>query len=335
MNVMNEYIKITKKFITDYFRLILGNKFVRKISDEFAENYIQTRYYDIDENINRNELKKEILKKLDIKKKQLIQEYPENKETIEILRIFYNYIPYFDYVIQTKEIEKIIINICEKRKQVLNKENEDFIEKLTKLEEIHIKEIQDILKKMESNEFYLELKKISEKPEVQEAKLKFNIKFPIIYSDFAIEKAFETGNTKEDKQFVEYYLLTERVIKDIIQGKTKKQYIVELVDTTLKKKQKLKRLLEIIDNSFMQDKISLKLNYKDYAKNKLNITELIRQGFKIAIVLDDTFEFKIAELKRLEIFQFVLIEEKNKYYDEIIKNRNKLKNVMEIKRNDD
>ena len=332
MNVMNEYIKVTRKFITDYFRLILGNKFNRKISDEFLEKYIQVRYYESDENTNRNELKKDILKQLDIKKKELKQDYPENKENIEKLRIFYNYIPYFDYLIQTKDMDKIINNIYEKRKQTLNKENEDFIEQIEQLEQNHQMAIQEVLNKLESNEFYLETKKVSEKPEVQEVTLRYNIKFPMIYSEFAIQKAFETGNTNEDKQFVEYYLLTNKVIKDIIQGKRKKQYIVELIDTTIKKKQKLKRLLEIIDNSAMQDKISLKISYKDYLKNRSNISEFIQKGFKIAIELDDTFEFKAAELERLEIFQFVLIDKKHKYYDEMMKNKNKLNNVVEMKK---
>ena len=112
----------------------------------------------------------------------------------------------------------------------------------------------------------------------------------------------------------------------------KKQYIVELIDTTIKKKQKLKRLLEIIDNSAMQDKISLKISYKDYIKNKSNISEFIQKGFKIAIELDDTFEFKVAELKRLEIFQFVLMDKNHKDYDEIMKNKNTLNNVIEMKK---
>lgn len=332
MNVMNEYIKITKKFITDYFRLILGNKFNRKISDEFLESYIQTRYYETDENTNRNELKKDILRRIEIKKKELIQMYPENKKNIENFKVFYTYVPYFDYVIQTKELEKIINNIYEKRKQILNKEDEEFVEKLLQLEKSHQTDIQEILNKLESNEFYLELKKISEKPEVQEVNLRYNIKFPMLYSEFAIQKAFETGNTNEDKQFVEYYLLTEKVIRDIMQGKMKKQYIVKLIDTILKKKQKLKRLLEIIDNSAMQDKISLKIDYKDFIKNKSNISELIQRGFKIAIVLDNTFEFNTLELKRLEIFQFILIDSTFKYYDEIIKNKNTLNNVIEMKK---
>ena len=331
MNIMNEYIKITKNFITNYFRLVLGNKFNRNISNEFLDEYIQVRYYEQEEN-NKNELKKEILEKLDIKKKQLIQEEPQNKENIEMIRIFYNFILYFDYVIQTKDIEKIIIKIYEKRKQILNKENEEFIDELTKLEEKHKKEIQDILNIIESKEFYLEQSRISEKPEIQEVNLKYNIRFPILYSDFAIKKAFETGNTREDKQFVEYYLLTGQVIKDILLGKMKKQYIVELVDTNLDKKQKMKRLLEIIKNPYIQDKISLKIEYKDFLKNKSAISEIIRQGFKIAIVLDDTFDLNIEELTRLEIFKFVLINKTNKYYEDI---KSKIKNVIEIKRNDE
>ena len=63
---------------------------------------------------------------------------------------------------------------------------------------------------------------------------------------------------------IEYYLITVQIIKDIIRQNFKKQYIVEFAETLLSKPKKILGILNIIDNSAIQDKISLKVRYEYY-----------------------------------------------------------------------
>lgn len=327
MNIMEEYIKITQKYLTSYFRLTLSNKFSRKMSDELLKEYIDTRYYLIDEKTNRNELKTKIVKNIKNKKAELIQEYPEEKEKIELLEKLYKYVPYLDNVIKTSDFNIVIAKIVEERRVSVRKKDEDFIDNLTNLIENHNREIEQLLQKLESNQFYIEYKKVSENLDVKEVKLKYNIKFSNLYSEFAINKAFETGNTKEDRQFVEYYLLSHDIIQDFLQGKIKQQYIIELVETTIEKKQKMKRLLEIIDNPTMQDRISLRIQYSEYRKNKQEIQELMRKGFKFAIYINEFLNYE--EIGKLPIFKYILLDKSSKNYDEIMKQRENL-SIIEV-----
>lgn len=317
MNVMNTYIKLTKKFLSDYGRLVLDKKFNKKLSDEFIEEYIEARYNELENYENRSELKFEVLNRLDQKSNSLIEEYPEEKEIIEHIREIYDYVFYFDNVIQSKDIERVVNNIYEKRKEILGKEDEEFSTNLMQLCEKYNKEIQELQEKIKSAEFYLRNRRLSEENELYEAYLMYNIKFPMLYSTFAIQKAFDTDKICEDKQFITFHLLVGQIIKDIIQGKLKKQYVVEFTDTILEKKQKTNSLLETITNPTIQDKISLKVKYTNFLKNRDNIYELMQKGFRISILLDDSFILNENELKKLDIFKFVLVSRNHKYYEAI------------------
>lgn len=241
MNVMNTHIKITKKFITDYYRLILDKNFNRKISDEFIETYIKVRYNELDNFTNRSELKVEILSKLEGKKSILIAEYPDKKETIDIIRIFYNYILYFDYVIQNKDMYKIIENVSEKRKMLLDKEDYEFPKNLSKLCQKYREEVQEVQENVQSPEFYLRQRTLSEKYDLHEGILMYNIKFPSIYSDFSIQKAFETNKVNEDKQFVTFHLIARSNNKRYMSRKNEKTIYYRIYRYDFRKEAKSKQ----------------------------------------------------------------------------------------------
>ncbi len=322
MNIMNEYLKITEKYITKYFKVILENRFNKKISDEFIKTYIEARYYDMEESQSRNELKSNILKKIYKKAELLLNEFPKQEVIIEQIKNFYKYILYFDNVIHKKDTEKLINDIYEKKKQITNKVNEDFEQTLRNIVSEYKASIQDLLTKLESGEFSLEIKKISDENRLEEIVLNHDIKFPMIYSNEAIQKAFETDIIKEDMQAVEYYLVIYKILKNIINGDMKKQYIVSFQATIFDKKQKLKRIIEIINNQFIQEKITIKVKYMDFIKYKKEYSNLIRNGFKIAVLIDEGFD--ISKLKELEISKYVLINKDLKIYPEIIKSKHSL-----------
>ena len=60
--------------------------------------------------------------------------------------------------------------------------------------------------------------------------LKFqNIKFPLEFSDFAINKAFQIGLVSEDKLVIEYYLVVLQILKDVLKLNFKKKYVLEFL----------------------------------------------------------------------------------------------------------
>ncbi len=308
MNVMMEYLKINKRFITKYMKLVLSNKYNRKIAEEFYKTYVENRYSLIDEQLGKLNLKNEILKALDNLKKDLIKQDKETKDIVEQTRLYYNYVLYFDYVINSKSIEKIIIQIAEKKYQNVGQEYTELASAIYGEFLINQKEMQDFIKGFQSNEFKLEFEKSKNKPDIKRTTIKQNIKFPLLYSEYAIAKAMETEPISEDILFVEYHLIASAVINDITKGNVKSQYIASLPVTVLSKKQKAKRVLDILNSEFMKYKITFEISYKNFEKNKAKIYDLISQGYKFAVCIENE-KLKQEDIKRLEVFKYIITDE--------------------------
>lgn len=308
MNVMMEYLKINKKYITKYMKLVLASKYNRKIAEEFYKVYIENRYSLIDEQLGRINLKNEIIKALDNLSKELIKEDKETKDIVEQTRLYYNYVLYFDYVINSKSIEKIILQMAEKKYPKYGQEHTELASAIYGVYLENQKEVQDFIKKFNSKEFCLEFNKSKNNPDIKRTKITHNIKFPLLYSEYAIEKAMETEPISEDILFVEYYLVASTIIDDITKGNTKSQYFVCLPTTVLAKKQKAKRLLEILNSEFMKYKITFEIDYKNFEKNKAKIYDLISQGYKFVVYIENE-NLKQEDIKRLEVFKYIVADE--------------------------
>ena len=329
-NAMNEYIKITKKHMNQYMRFIFGNKFDRQIFEEYLEAYFNARYYDLNGGKNNNTLKTEILSELLKKKQKLIAEESEKKDIIEIKYTMFTHILYFDRVIPTKDLSKTIKSIETLREQILGKKSETFEQELGEMLVENTRQIDVLLESFESNDFYLKVANYNGRNNVKRIGLRYNFKIPLIYSMFAIQKAYGTGITNEDKLFVEYSLVSIQIIKDIIKGNFQRQYIVGLAHTLFKKPQKIERILNIVENPAIQDKLNFKIRYEIYEENKEMVTDLIRRGFRFALIVDDTMEVRLEVLERLDIFSYILLSKEVIGYEEMIENKYRFDNLIEV-----
>ena len=80
----------------------------------------------------------------------------------------------------------------------------------------------------------------------------------------------------------------------------------------------------IIDNSFIQDRLRVTISYSCFERYKSYVMEFMRQGFVFAIYLDDNFDYSSENIKFLELFDKIFIENK-KYYYKDMKNNVKIK----------
>lgn len=331
INIMNEYIKLTKEQINEYMRLVFGINFNQKYCDIFTERYINIRYFNYYENEYYESVRKKILEHLKQVGEEIIINNINDRELIETMRVFFYYVLYFDNVVYYKDLRNKIKQIEKVRKRVLKIEFDNFEENLYKKMEEYMKQKENLIKRFSSDEFFIKLTNYPDKLKVYRVNLKFNnIKFPLEYSDFAINKAFQTGLVNEDKLVVEYYLVVLQILRDILKLNFKKKYVLEFADTLLKKPKKIKGILNIINNPAIQDKISLKVKYEQFLKNKEIVYELMREGYKITIILDNSFEPNFKNMESLHMFEFVLINKNLKNYQEIIENKESLNNIIEI-----
>lgn len=326
-NIMDEYIKITKKYMNQYMKLILGSKFNKDIFENYLEVYLSTRYYDLNEDKNNTTLKQEILLELEEAKNKL--ELQMEDKTIEYMYMLFGQLLYFDKVIPNKDIDTVIDTIINLRKEMSLTEDVELRKNINKLFEENVKETDSFLEKFESKEFYVKFSNYKSIKNVYRISLKYNFEFPPLYSMFAIDKAFNTGTTNEDRLFVEYYLTTIRILDDIIKGNFKKQYIVELATSLFEKEQKIERLLSVVENQAIQDKLSFKIKYEEFLENKEKIYELMKRGFRFTVILDNSFKASVEEIERLFIFKFILIDENIDCYTQIMSEADRFKNLIE------
>lgn len=321
INLMERYVELTKKQIHFYLKEVLGSKYKKAYCDRFTEKYINIRYYNFYKNSSNYAIRKNVIEALKELQEDMIISNISDRDLIEKTNLFFYYILYFDDVVYYKDLHKVAEKLEKLRKKLLNKENDYWQENFVSEMKEWIEKKNDFLNSFDSKDFFLKIRNYPEKLNLYRVNLKHNVKFPMEYSEFAIDKVFKTGIIEEDKLTIEYYQIGIQVIRDILKQNFKREYIVEFSDSILKKTNKLKNLLNIIDNVAMQEKISLKIRYEQFIKNKEIIYELLCKGFKIAVVIDNSFEASFKNIENLEMFRYVLINNKSKQYQAICEQR--------------
>lgn len=331
INIMEQYIGITKKQIQKYLELVFEDKFKKEYCELFTEKYINIRYYNYYENEVIETMRGKILEHLKQVGEDITINNIQDREIIENMRVFFYYILYFDNVVYYKDLRKKINQISKIKKRVYGYVSNEFEEKLYQIIQECNKEKEELVEKFVSNEFYIKLTNYPDKSKIYRVNLKYkNIKFPLEYSEFAINKAFQVGLMAEDKLVVEYYLTVLQILKDVLNLNFKRKYILEFADTLLKKPKKIKSILNILDDAIVQEKVSLKIRYEQFQKNKDIVYELMRNGYKITVILDNSFEMSFKNVEALKMFEFVIISKEFKKYNEIMQEIKEWNNIIEI-----
>ena len=125
-------------------------------------------------------------------------------------------------------------------------------------------------------------------------------------------------------------MVKKKVLEDILRQNFTRQYILEFADKLLEKPNKLKNLLNIIDNTGIKDKVSIKIKYELFEENKEKIYELMQNGYKITVILDNSFKADYKTIETLRVFKYVIVNKDLKNYDEIISYKKNIKNIIEI-----
>ena len=87
-------------------------------------------------------------------------------------------------------------------------------------------------------------------------------------------------------------------------------------------------LLRIINDPIIQDKIKIKIKYRDFIIHRNEIYELMKSGYKFAVIIDDSFIISKEHIKKLEIFEFVILSKKLEYYEEFQEYADQLENLI-------
>ncbi len=306
LNVMQSYMDFKREIIHNYASLVLEKYYKKQTFNKLANTYVKIRYEDLNNELVKTRDKNKIMQILNehlvSKAKKLLKS--DKDFALEQMLHFFGFIYQLDGIVNTTD-EVILERINKYRKDVLS------FPSLTKstllsIKKDHDKRLTKFYADFEDNYFNLEIRNTSSK-HVSDITLKHNVPISKLYSDYAIDNVFNSGIVGENKLFVEYYMSVIKIVKDAENYDFTHQYLLEFDPSVINKEEKIRRLLNIIDNDLVKDKISLKVTYTNYLEYKDKIAKLIKKGFSFTLVIDDKYEYLDHELLLCSLFRYVVI----------------------------
>ncbi|MBQ9853975.1 MAG: hypothetical protein IJO57_02960 [Bacilli bacterium] len=323
-NTSSDYIKFIKKNITKYMSLIMEKRFLKEPFNDLLEVYINARYYNYYESKNKNFVAN-INSHMREKAIEIIKE-KEEKDITKIEQMFYlfKYILYLDDVLNDKSLKDVVYEIDEYKRLNLNIIDDDFITEFSSLVGENQKKKEKYLNGFNSDKFYLRLNETNKK-NAYFVELEHNVKFNKIYSDYSINKVYNTGIVYEDRMIITYHLVSNLILKDKVKGNFKNKYLVSFPISIFNKKEKNNRIFHIIDDEIIKNNLVITFIYSDYLDNKETIDDLVKEGYLIGIILDDKFENTEKNLIWLSIFEYIIPNDQvildSKFESKIIKKK--------------
>jgi len=322
-NIIIRYTKFLKKEYLNFFRIIFSNNYPKDICSKFIDQYINVRYYNETNYRREKDFINRVNKELIALYKKLRTEENDNK--LKNIVALFGYIIYFDDI-DAFVYEADLINslIEDETIKIYSKKNvkEDILKWYVNFK----KTKENFNETVISKEFSLSETRIYRN--VFKLDLTQSIKISNLYSEFAINKAYNMGAIYEQRLFITYIMSSFLLLEKARNLDFSKHYIVDFASSLFEKEKKFKRLLNIFDNPLSKKYISIKIFYQDYIENKDIINEYISEGYSFAVVLDSKFD---GELENLIIFSYIFITEEHELYDMIMENKNNIKSKIIVR----
>ena len=305
-NVIKEYADFSKENINKYYELIMDKYYNKDLVKLFLDKYIDIRYYDLDtDKYSRN------ITKINKRLSEIYDTIEEDKLTAKFIHIMFGIIFYLDDVLELGNRDNLIKLINQIRIEKLGINDPEFIPNFTTILEEDINRKKMFIDTLQCKEIPVEYSYIYEQ-DLYNVEILYDIPIPKLYSRYAIEKAFNDGIVAEDKLFVEYYMVNTKILKDAINGDYNNKYLLEFNSNILKKKDKLANLLNIFDNDLAKDLLSLKINYSNFISNKEKVYELIREGYKFSVIIDNKYEnYEKVDINTFDVFEYIILNNKD------------------------
>lgn len=303
MNNIDKYIKFIKDYLTEYFKLIVKDKYKKIVYNEMLNTYIDIRYFNKYDK-KYKQIEKNIEYYIQENLRTLIEEDNKLVKNVNELYYFFWYLLYLDNTLEYDNLDKLIDKIIIDRKEKLDL-NDDITKELKSLVKESEKKKNNFFNEYLSDIFNLELKSTNIK-NVYNVLLSYNIKFPKIYSSYSINRVFKSDIISEDMCFIEYNLISKIVLDNILNKEYLKEYLVDFPFIITSKKEKTNRLLNIISNDLIRENVIIKVTYEYYTKYKSFISDLIKDGVKFAVIIDDTFDYEESSIIWLNIFTYII-----------------------------
>ncbi len=319
-NVIEEYISFNREKYLEFFKIILGSHYQKYLCSIFIDRYINVRYYNETNYLTEKDFVNRINKELVDLTKKLADD--DNIDDIKNIVALFGYIIYFDDVgIINHDMELINTLVTD---DIIKVEKKDDLKQLIKDWYTSLKKGKEIFNNaISTKDFNLLEKRLYKKLNYLE--LEHNVKISNLYSEYAIDKAYNSGIVNEDKLFVTYILASSLVLNNAINLDFSRYYLVPIASTLFEKEKKFMRLINVINNPLSKKFISIKILYSDYKKNKSKINNLINDGYSFGIELDEKYTGNTSELV---LFPYIFVNEDSPEYEMLMREKERLKSKI-------
>ena len=316
-NIIMQYTDYITKSFLNYFKIIFKNKYKKELTLSFIELYINVRYYNETNYINikdfTNRLNKEFI--------DLINTIgtDDNIDYLKNIVAAFGYLTYFDdlnYVYEEVDVIDALVgdNIVKlEDTKDLKTELKTWLSDFKKGKEIFNDTLNTKYFNLIEDRLYRKLYSLS---------LTHDVKISNLYSEYAVDRAYNTGIINEDKLFITYILGSLLALNNAINLDFSKHYVLPFASSLFEKEKKFARLFNSINNPLAKRILSVRITYQDYMKHQSKINELINQGYVFGLELDDKYTGNVTELL---LFPYILVHEDSEEYEMLIREKDHLK----------
>jgi hypothetical protein len=321
-DIVQDYINYIENSLYQYFRILLGNDYEKKLVKPFIDKYIDVRYYNNTIYFKDNNFVDRISKEINIVAKESIKENMNNEENIKNICALFGYILYFDDCLKYKDVNSLVDTLFSDEIITISHE-ESIKQQFLQFINDNINKKKSFFKLFNTSDFEMVEHKLMKR--VYREDINYTFEVSKMYSDYAKDKAFNTGTIAEDKMYVLYLMIVNSILKNAIDLDFSKYYIADFPPSLFVKTKKTMKYLKLMDNELVKDHFSVQISYDTYKNNRKIIDNYINMGYNFALEIDSSFD---NDLSGLVLFQYILIRTDSKAYDLIMENANNIKSTI-------
>lgn len=277
----NEIIELTKKLLN--VETLEGE--LKSITNKFLDVYIESKYInqgELEENTSLTSFKKNVDKSIMICTDNLLKEKENERYKTKVNDVSNAFILINKIDYNTGDIDTII----ETEKYFCYEDKKNVIKEIKKIKKQFNNNLISFFGKLETKKFKLLIKNVF-KGKIFKTNISSNIQFNKLFSKYSIDKTYHNEVIFEDLKELQLKMLSLEILKDMFEFTYKRKYLISLNESILKKEKKLKGFLGNIDDTYSQGKIKILIDAKTLLLNYNVISKLNKEGYQIAIEIDE------------------------------------------------
>lgn len=291
-NVVEKAIELRKKQITDYAiclnENIYGSENYKTVINTFVDGYIDFKYKRQNEHQYKNlkTYKKLVNNELERIRVSLIKEVNRSYSDEYVNSVFNMFLLINSIdTIENVNVEKVLSDFD--GLNFINKEV--FIKKIMKIYKLYYNIYFDYYNKLTVDKFELiynnkvNTENLFEPGELTVTNISSSIQFSKIFSDYIINKTYNSDVILEDIREVQLKLISFNILNDLMRFNNKKKYVISLPSSLFSKERKVRTILGAVNDNFSQSKLFILIDIEALKFNFNELVKLRREGYKFIV----------------------------------------------------